>query len=366
MQVKKGKMMKITKWLAFLPAIAIVLMCLTTFLPSMGMKVLRYKILKYLSFAFLGLAFAVTGAESLWRDEQANTTYGRPRRKSLEEVYENRRDHTGLMGIIALLGGIALLFYGGSKVAACVQDAKTGPVQITLESTGVGDKEQADKEDNNVSAYDLYGVANLEFFTFRIDGDEMNEMLTRRINYLSPEITVVYYPRSKAIVQVQIFFDENDKVVLPYGERAYDSKSLEKLPEGKGEAIEDVEAYKEYTEAVNEPTPTPGPFVPMRQEYSDVAIEDLGLPEIKIGDDYITVAQELAALPAGECYEMIFPGNDKYEEYFQDMINVKKKYELTEQQRLDILYKDDIELIIIYDAETRAIEEVFARRSLVD
>ncbi len=350
----------------FLPAIAIVLMCLATFLPSMGMNVLRYRILKCLALAFIGLSFAIVGGESLWRDEEANTSYGRPRQKTLEEVYESRKDHTGLMGIIALLGGIALLFYGSSKVVACVQDMKTGPVRITLENTRTGEKGQADAENNNASAYDLYGVANMELFTFRISSEEMDENLMRRVNYLSPEIVVVYYPKSKAIVQVQIFFTEDDKVVLPYGERAYDSKNLEKLPVGKGEAIRDVEAYQEYIEESNVATPTPGPFVPMRQEYSEVAIEDLGLPEIKIGDDYVIVVQELVSLPEGECYEMVFPGGDKYEEYFQDMIDVKKEYEITEPQRVGILYKDDIELIIIYDEENRTIEDIFARRSLID
>ncbi len=365
--LKKVKLKKIIMYMRLLlPALAIVLMCLAAFLPSLGMNVLKYRIIKCVGLAFMGGSFAIVGAESLWRDEQANTTYGRPRQKTLEEVYENRKNHTGLIGIIVLAGGIILLLYGGSKAIGCLQDMKNGPVQITLESTRMGDKSQSETKGTDAGDYDLYGVANTELFTFRISGKEMDENLVRRINYLTPEIIVVYYPKSKAIIQVQIFFAEDDKVVLPYGERAYDPKSLEKLPVGKGEAIEDVEAYKEYTEAVNEPTPTPGPFVPMRQEYSDVDIEDLGLPEIKIGDDYITVAQELVALPEGESYEMIFPGDDKYEEYFQDMINIKKNYELTEQQRFDILYKDDIELIIIYDAETRAIEEIFARRSLID
>lgn len=207
-------------------------------------------------------------------------------------------------------------------------------------------------------------MANQEVFQFRISAKDADENLMRRINYFSPEITVVYYPKSKAIVQVQIFFAEEDKVVLPYGDRAYDKKSLEKLPEGKGEEPQEDDAYKEYAEVTNTPTPTPGPFVPMKQEYSEVAIEDLDLPEIQIGDDYVTVVQELAALPAGECYEMIFPGHDRYEEYLRDWKDIKEKYEITQQQKFNILYKDDIELIIIYNAETDAIEEIFARRSL--
>ena len=247
MQSKKDKIEFWVKWLAILPAAAIIIAGWSYFLPRMGMKVLRYALIKFLSLAFLGLSLIVVSVESLVRGEQANTTDGRPQQKTLEEIYESRGDHTGLVGIILLVGGIALLLYGGSKVVGCIQDMRSGPVRMTRESTQIGNRAKVE-EGIEVFSYDLYGTANGELFNFRIYAEETDESLMRRTNYLAPEVTVIYYPKTKAIVQMQILFEENDKVVLPYDERAYDSRTLEKLPVGQSDGMPDEEEYEEYKE----------------------------------------------------------------------------------------------------------------------
>lgn len=366
MQSKKDKIEFWVKWLALLPAAAMIIAGWSYFLPRMGMKVLRYALIKFLSLAFLGLSLIVVSVESLIRGEQENTTDGRPQQKTLEEIYESRGDHTGLVGIILLVGGIALLLYGGSKVVGCIQDMRSGPVRITLESTQIGNIAKVE-EGIEVFSYDLYGTANGEVFKFRIYAEETDESLMRRTNYLAPEVTVIYYPKTKAIVQMQILFEENDKVVLPYDERAYDSRTLEKLPVGQSDGMPDEEEYEEYKEKLSGPTSAPAQevYVPMKQEYSEVDLEDLGLPEIAIGDNYVEVSKELMALPEGECYESgLLNSVLNSDEYLQKLKGVISEYGVTGTQGCDILCNDDIELILIYNSETYAIEAVYARRCL--
>ncbi len=365
--MKVSKFGKIIKYLwIILPIIAILSICFISIQPSMGMKVLRYSILKSSTIVCLGITSIIAGIHALSNSGQAWDNYGRPRQESLEELYEKRGDHTGLLGVAVFIGGIILTIYGATHVVSDIRDVQNGPVRITLESTKIGNIKQVEAG-KEVSVYDLYGSAGGEVFKFRIDAGEADENLMRRINYLSPEITVIYYPETKAIVQIQILFEENDKVVLPYGERAYDSKSLEKLPIGQNEDMLDEEEYKEYTQKVNQPTPAPTSsiFVSMRQEYSEVELEELGLTEISIGDNYKEVSKKLMSLPEGECYKSALLDAVLYNEYFQKLKGVISEYGITGTQGCDILYKDDIELILIYNTETYAIEAVYARRCLI-
>lgn len=364
--MKTNKFGKIIMYLwILLPTIAILSICFISTLPSMGMKVLQYSIFKSSIIACLGITFIITAIYALSSSSQARDSYGRPRQESLEELYEKRGDHTGLLGVAALIGGIILTIYGATHVVSGIRDIQNGPVRLMLENTQIGNIDKIEKGES-VSAYDLYGMMNEGVFKISIDADEADENLMRRINYLSPDVTVIYYPETEAIVQIQILFEENDKVVLPYGERAYDSKTLEKLPIGQGEGMLDEAEYKEYTQKVNQPTPAPTSaiYVPMRQEYSEVEPEDLGLPEIEIGDDYKQVSKELMSLPEGESYKSAILSAVLYNEYFQKLKEVISEYGIKETQGCDILCKDDIELILIYNSETYAIEAIYARRCL--
>lgn len=225
-----------------MPIMAMILIFGAAFLPTMGAGVLKYKIVKSIGRILLGIWLLVTTGHSLMKKEQTNTYIG-SNRESLAQMYENGSGVTDIKSIVIVVLGVILLFIGGFDMVHSIKDMKSGPVKIILESTRVG-KDAREEEEAHRSFYDIYGLANQELFQFRLNGDDMDELLKRKINYRSPQITVVYYPATKAIIQMQIYFEENDKVILPYGDRAYDAHSLEKLPEGKGEVLEDPEGYK--------------------------------------------------------------------------------------------------------------------------
>lgn len=354
-------------WVVF-SVICVVMVLVSVWLPDMGKNVLKYQLTKGVSYLLLGLAFLVPRIMHLLQEDTSDTVNGRPRQESLEEMMENGTGHISMKSVLSVVFGIILVCAGLKVTIACVRDISVGPVWIRLESArvecGSGSTEQGSSEN-----YKLYGIANGEEYVFDLKGGDMYENLMRKINYQMPEMIVIYYPHSKAMMQVQIYFENNEKMVLPQGDRAYDSRSLEKLPEGKGEKVEDISKYEnsgpENTVILpSKPTTVPGTYEPTVPVYSEVALEELSLSEVQVGDDFGEVVRTLTNLPDGEKYEVRMDTSDMdtYMEHLKNVVMVRTEYEVEKELGCDILYKGDIELILIYNKDSLAIESIFARR----
>lgn len=342
--------------------ISVALVLISVYFPDMGENILKYKLIKGISYVLLGFSLLMPMILRSLQEEATNTLHGRPRQESLEEMMENGTGHISMKSVLRVVLGIILLFAGLKTGIACVRDAMDEPVWVKLESARV---EAARGTEN----YELMGLANGEEYIFRLEGKEMYENLMKKINYQVPEIIVVYYPHSKAIIQVQIYFDDEERLVLPQGDRAYDRRSLEKLPEGKGEAIEDNSKYASTTGdtpevSLDRPTAVPGTYGPKEPVYSEVALEELNLPEVIVGADFMEVVQVLTNLPEGECYEtMLFTSDiDMFMEYMKNVATAKMEYEVAEDLGCDILYRENVELILVYNKDSFVIEAAYARR----
>lgn len=345
--------------------VCIVLIVISAFLPDMGAKALMYKFIHGISMTLLGIVFLLPLLMHFLQEQESSFVNGRYKQESLEEMMENKTGYTSIRSILGLLLGICLLWMGVKSIIACVKDMSSGPVWISLESSRVESSGKGEQQSNNSGNYKLIGLANGEEFLFRLEGAEMYENLAKKINYQVPEIIVVYYPESKAIIQMQIFFDDNDKVVLPEGDRLYDSRSLEKLSQGKGEAIEDSSRYEKVEESdLSKPTAMPGVYAPTTPSYAEVSLEELQLSKIAVGADFKELLQEMDSFPEEERFEIKSVITDDFMDHMKKVVEVKEQYSVSEGQGCDIFYKDDIELIVVYNKESYIIEAIYARRLL--
>lgn len=338
----------------FFSIICVVMVLIAAYLPDMGENILKYKLIKGIAYILLGISFLIPLILHFLQSEDEYTVNGRPRQESLEEMMENGTGHVSIRTVITLVLGIILLCTGLKTAVACAKDVKAGPVWVQLESSRVESGSGSDTQSSSGN-YKLLGLANGEEYIFRLEGKEMYDNLMRKINYQVPEIIVVYYPHSEAIIQMQIYFDNNEKLVLPEGDRAYDSRSLEKLPEGKGEEIEDVSKYEKGDGdnagiSLSKPTAIPGTYGPTAPRYSQVDLEELNLPEGMVGADFVEMLQELANLPEEERYVVMYAISDvdEYMEHYKRVVLASQEYEVTKEQGCDILYREDVELLKVY------------------
>lgn len=187
--------------IVYVIGVALIFASMTVF-PSMGADVLKYKFIEGGCFVFYAVMMLAFGISSLV--------------KELKATWANKNAMIGIAFFIIV--GLAFIYLGGSKLINAFKDKEQGYTYTTIYNTDMDFEKRATGRNNNsrssLGNYRLTGITDEDNFEFNIKSRDMYNYIMDLINETSPEITVIYYENTNAIVQLHIH-NGNEIIVMP-------------------------------------------------------------------------------------------------------------------------------------------------------
>lgn len=199
------------------------LFLLMSAMPRMGEEALRYSIIKGVIVMVLSVCLVAyhviqkviqhnkdTKSIKAEHHEQDNSTTA-----EFERAFDSNRVSITFGIVIAVI----LVIFSLVGISSDVEDLKNGTVSVTLTNTQI--QARTNTGHNNASRlarrpYYLKGRDGSKIVSFTVYGDVVREDVRNIIRESSPDITVVYYPKTKTLSQIQIHLDGRT-IVLPDG-----------------------------------------------------------------------------------------------------------------------------------------------------
>lgn len=312
---------------------------------SMGENVLFYELVKsviIILFAGFILILLFIGKNKTKKIENKTAENSE---ENLETTYKKTFNFSKIKSVIGIILFVIILIAGIRNLINCIKDYNVGMVQITLSDTEF-EHNRSSRRSGRRSYYTLEGIdTNGEKYVFRVKGVEQD--VRGIINDENPEIVVTFYPYSKTLVQIQI----------------HASTGVITLPEDSEISEEDIASGEVLTE-MNDGKTSNEETTEIEYEYVDVSLDELELPEYKIGENYFEVQQRIAPLISygSSGFTQKTPLDDDYSKYKVIMDELKSEYEFTIYQDCVFLFKDDIVLVLVYHKDNQLLQDIYAVR----
>ncbi len=326
-------------------AVMIGLFLLMSAMPRMGEEALRYSIIKGVVIMVLSVCLVGyyvirkviqhnkdTKSIKLERHEQDNSAAA-----EFERAFDSNRVSITFGVVIAVI----LVIFSLVGISSDMEDLKSGTVSVTLTNTQI--QARTNTGHNNASRlarrpYYLKGRDGSKIVSFTVYGDVISEDVRNIIRESSPDITIVYYPKTKTLSQIQIHLDGRT-IVLPDGTSIGNDVTQTSSADAASSQTAPVEA--EIT-------------------YEEVPISELELGGLAIGTD---LSEGMKMLSANGWRLPIPPlgDPDRYENA-EDEIRTALGLE---RVVCIMMMSGETQLFILSDIDSGAVVELYARKPQV-
>ncbi|MBQ8194808.1 MAG: hypothetical protein IJZ47_05515 [Oscillospiraceae bacterium] len=312
------------------------LFLLMSAMPRMGEEALRYSIIKGVIVMVLSVCLVAyhvirkviqhnkdTKSIKAERHEQDNSATA-----EFERAFDSNRVSITFGIVIAVI----LVIFSLVGISSDMEDLKNGTVSVTLTNTQI--QARTNTGHNNASRlarrpYYLKGRDGSKIVSFTVYGDVMREDVRNIIRESSPDITVVYYPKTKTLSQIQIHLDGRT-IVLPDGTPI----------------VHDVT----QTSSQNEPAET-------EIIYVEVPISEVEIGDLTIGTDLSDAMKILS----DNSWRMPIPPLGDPDRYENAEDEIRTALGL-ERVTCILMMSGDTQLFILSDIDSGAIVELYARK----
>lgn len=279
---------------------------------------------------------------------------------SLEDGLE-RIEKKHSIATLAWVGfGLLFVVVGVSGIQNYTKDKKNGPVEIVLSQTSVEQQRNINsRRTYKRNRYYLRGSQESSVKSFNVT-DLLDQKTMDAINSESPQVVIIQYPETKAILQVQVYFKDG-LVVVPDGPALTGSNHVDE-PDSTNvtttvdttDSIATTEAF-ESTEPAEEDECAEGVYEEIPMEYL------LGVDRPSEGEDLATTQFKLEHMWLEIRYE---DGDSASEE---DYAELRESYSIESNQNYMVYsgYDGAYEVIVIYDRESSVVDRLIARKKKV-
>lgn len=199
------------------------LFLLMSAMPRMGEEALRYSIIKGVIVMVLSVCLVAYHViqKVIQRSKDTKSIKTEPHKQdnSATAEFERAFDSNRVSITFGVVIAVILVIFSLVGISSDMEDLKNGTVSVTLTNTQI--QARTNTGHNNASRlarrpYYLKGRDGSKIVSFTVYGDVVREDVRNIIRESSPDITVVYYPKTKTLSQIQIHLDGRT-IVLPDG-----------------------------------------------------------------------------------------------------------------------------------------------------
>lgn len=335
-----------------------------------GSGALHAALMKSVLCLILGGGFAIIELISYivnrFRDAKQSTTDGvRERFKRENEIsLEDRLERIEKKHSIATLAwvGFGLLFVvvGVSGIQNYAKDKKNGPIEIVLTQTSVEQQRNINsRRTYKRNRYYLRGSQESSVKSFNVT-DLLDQKTMDAINAESPRVVILQYPETKAILQVQVYF-EDGMVVIPDGPVLTGSNHVDEPDSTNVTTTVDTEETIATTEEF-ESTESTEEGEGAEDGYEEIPMEHLlGVDRPSEGEELATTQFKLEHM----WFEVLYEDGDSASE--EDYVELRETYSIESNQKYMVYsgYDGAYEVIVIYDRESSVVDRLIARKKKV-
>lgn len=307
-----------------------------------------------------------------FRDAKQSTTDGvRERYKRENEIsLEDRLERIEKKHSIATLAwvGFGLLFVvvGVSGIQNYAKDKKNGPIEIVLTQTSVEQQRNINsRRTYKRNRYYLRGSQESSVKSFNVT-DLLDQKTMDAINAESPRVVIIQYPETKAILQVQVYFD-GGTVVVPDGPALTGSNHVDEPNSTDVTTTVDMTDtiaatdMNVTTEGLESTEPAEG-GEGAEGVYEEIPMEHLlGVDRPSEGEELATTQFKLEHM----WFEVLYEDGDSASE--EDYVELRETYSIESNQNYMIYsgFEGAYEVIVIYDKESTIVNRLIARKKKV-
>lgn len=314
-------------------------------MPRMGEQALRYSIIRGIVMMVLSVCLVayhvIRKVIEHKKDTESITANRHERDNSAAAEFERAFDSNRVSITFGVVIAVILVIFSLVGISSDMDDLKNGTVSVTLTNTQI----QARTNTSRYGAsrlvrrpYYLKGWNGTKIVSFTVYGDVVKEDVRNIIRESSPDITVVYYPKTKTLSQIQIHLDGRT-IVLPDG--VYVGDDITQIPSADAATSQTAPVEAEIT-------------------YEEVPISELELGGLAIGTDFSEGIKMLSAngwrLPIPPLADP-----DKYdnaEEEIRKMLGLERVTSI-------LMMSGETQLFILSDIDSGAVVELYARKPQV-
>ncbi len=318
------------------------LFLLMSAMPRMGEEALRYSIIKGVIVMVLSVCLVAyhvirkviqhsedTKSIEMGRHEQDNSATA-----EFERAFDSNRVSITFGVVIAVI----LVIFSLVGISSDMEDLNNGTVSVTLTNTQI--QARTNTGHNNASRlarrpYYLKGRDGSKIVSFTVYGDVVREDVRNIIRESSPDITVVYYPKTKTLSQIQIHLDGRT-IVLPDGTPI----------------VHDVTQTSSADTASSQNEPAETEII-----YVDVPISEVEIGDLAIGTDLSDAINILS----DNGWRMPIPPLGDPDRYENAEDEIRTALGL-ERVTCILMMSGETQLFILSDIDSGAVVELYARK----
>lgn len=302
--------------------------------PNIGKNVLWIKLAESIAFFVLGLYYGYILIIDIIRYKKESQEYPDAKAETRMETFFRILRYAGFISFLSLIFSILLITVGIIQFNYCMNDFKSGPVDIVLINTSAEYRRSISTRGISTKTYLIEGIDASTGENVRIRLRRFSESAMDAINSDLAKIEMQMYTNTNAIVYMEIHCADKT-LVLP------DNKWIMHETDTQNDADEDA--------------------VENNDKAEPISLEELNLPEYEIGGDYITFKQNMLLNSFEHGFSTQSVTFDNHEYVKAEELEIKEEYQIPENQSIEIYYKDDIQLIVVYEKESFAIMDIFVR-----
>ncbi len=283
--------------------------------------------------------------------------YTRENESTLEDSFEHIEQKHSIATLAWVGFGLLFVVVGVSGIQNYAKDKKSGPVEIVLTQTSVEQQRNINsRRTYKRNRYYLRGSQESSVKSFNVT-DLLDQNTMDAINAESPQVVIIQYPETKAILQVQVYF-EDGMVVVPDGPALTGSNHVDEPDSTNVTTTVDTTDTIATTEAFESTEPAE------RDEgaYEEIPMEYLlSVDRPCEGEDLATTQFKLEHMWLEVRYE---DGDSVSEEDYDEL---RENYRIESDQTYMVYsgYDGTYEVIVIYDRESSVVDRLVARKKKV-
>ena len=315
------------------------LFLLMSAMPRMGEEALRYSIIKGVIVMVLSVCLAayhvIRKVIQHGKDTKSIKVEHHKQDNNATAEFERAFDSNRVSITFGVVIAVILVIFSLVGISSDMEDLKNGTVSVTLTNTQI--QARTNTGHNNASRlarrpYYLKGRDGSKIVSFTVYGDVVREDVRNIIRESSPDITVVYYPKTKTLSQVQIHLDGRT-IVLPDGTPI----------------MHDV-TQTSSTSSQNEPAET-------EIIYVEVPISEVEIGDLAIGTDLSDAMKILS----DNGWRMPIPPLGDPDRYENAEDEIRTAVGL-ERVTCILMMSGETQLFILSDIDSGAVVELYARK----
>ncbi len=323
-------------------AVMVGLFLLMSAMPRMGEEALRYSIIKGIIVMVLSVCLVayhvIRKVIQHNKDTKCIKAEHHEQDNSATAEFERAFDSNRVSITFGVVIAVILVFFSLVGISSDMEDLKNGTVSVTLTNTQIQTRANTSRYSTSRLArrpYYLKGRDGSKIVSFTVYGDVVREDARNIIRESSPDITVVYYPKTKTLSQIQIHLDGRT-IVLPDG--ASVSNDTTQTSSADTASSQNETAETEIT-------------------YVEVTISEVEIGDLTIGTDLSDAMKILSA----NGWRMPIPPLGDPDRYENAEDEIRTALGL-ERVTCILMMSGEMQLFILSDIDSGAVVELYARK----